>query len=129
MNLYVLLFKGESICLYSSKAEKIPLNSSRVYTVQTRHGWYDAEELNGRNIGQFANQKGIVDTWAMSLIEANKSKFVNMDWKLANKHAKDLVNTRLEVVHHQLHIVAKDDIPPSPVATEVFVWIPLIVSI
>lgn len=59
-----------------------------------------------------------------------------MDWIQVNNHAESMANAKFQVIKKELHIVAKQEIPPSYRDTEIFVnygdvqvyWIPLIAT-
>ena len=103
---------------------------------QSGTSWFDAEIYDGTNIGRFANQKGVIDTIYLALEQANRTTYVNMDWKVVNQYASSLANAKFQVSRHKLHVVAQEDILPSATPTEIFVcygstedyWVPLIAS-
>ena len=104
--------------------------------ILTGTGWFDAETYDGTNIGRFANQKDVIDTLRLALKQADNTVYVDMDWKVVNEYASSLANAQFQVSRNELHVVAKEDIPPSARPTEIFVcygptedyWIPLIAS-
>lgn len=107
-----------------------------MYILSSGTGWFDADRYDGKNIGRYANQKAVIETFQIALEQADRSKYVNMDWKLVNQYASSRANAQFVVRHNELHVVAKDDIHPSGLPTEVFVcygpteeyWVPLIAS-
>lgn len=101
-----------------------------------KSGWFDAENYDGTNIGRFANQKNVIETFMVALEQGDGTKFVHMDWTTVNKYAASQANAHFKVSHNELYVVAQDDILPSGLPTEIFVcygltedyWVPLIAS-
>ena len=94
-----------------------------MYVIETNSATFDAEKATGNNLGRYANQLGVLDAFrkVKELSAHDKPKMTADDWIRIERDLDLLANAEYKVVSRQLVLVAKQDLDPSLVPTEIFI--------